>query len=116
VSLVWHHRSGLPPERKGVSVLVTETRGALDPGLAKQLVAHGTRVRFMEVDGGQGIWISGDSHALSYRSGSGALRTLKVRIVGNVLVWNRGDVLLRIEGARTLAGALRLATSFQKGP
>jgi hypothetical protein len=114
VTLVWRHRAGLPPQRKGVSVLVTETPGAIDPGLAKQLLAHKTQVQFMNVDGEQGIWISGAQHTLSYRSGTGSLRILKVRLVGNVLVWDRGDVLLRIEGARTLAGALRLASSFRK--
>jgi hypothetical protein len=29
-----------------------------------------------------------------------------------VIVWNRGDLLLRIEGARTLAEARHLASSF----
>jgi hypothetical protein len=113
VTLVWRHRAGLPPERKGVSVLVTETSGTIDPRFAKQLLAGKTQVDFMTVNGQQGIWISGAPHTLSYRSGSGAERTLKVRLVGNALVWDHGNVLLRIEGARTLPGALRLATSFK---
>jgi hypothetical protein len=112
VTLVWRHHAGLPPARKGVSVLVTETSGTIDPAFAKRLLARKTQVQFLDVDGQQGIWISGASHTLSYRSGSGAERTLKVRLVGNALVWDHGDVLLRIEGARTLAGALRLARSF----
>jgi hypothetical protein len=112
VTLTWRHRPGLPAARNGVSVLATETAGALDPALSKQLLAHQTRVQFLTVDGGQGLWISGAPHTLSYRTAAGAIGTQKVRLVGNVLVWNRGDVLIRIEGAHTLAGARRLALSF----
>ena len=35
-----------------------------------------------------------------------------VRLVGNVLAWNDGDLTLRIEGAPDLATALRIAESM----
>ena len=42
----------------------------------------------------------------------GAFQQQRLRLVGNVLVWNHAGLLLRIEGARTLEEAQRLAASF----
>ncbi len=111
VTLVWTPAKGLPPARHGISVLVTETQGSVDPTFVKKLVGTGTRVDSITVNGAPGLWISGNPHVIIW-SDRGAFRQQIVRLVGDVIVWNQGGLLLRIEGARSRAEALRLARSF----
>jgi hypothetical protein len=111
LTLVWGARADLPPVRHGVSVLATETPGSVEPAYARKLVPPGSKVISVTVDGAPGIWITGAPHELAWRNG-GEFQMQKVRLVGNVLVWNHGSLLLRIEGARTLGEAKRLARSF----
>jgi hypothetical protein len=115
VALVWAHHNALPPERRGVSILVTETPGTTDPGILRKAIGPNSKVTAVRVNGVKGLWISGAPHALSYIAGSGAFQFQKVRLVGDVLVWNRGTLLIRLEGARSLDEAQRLATSFKHG-
>jgi hypothetical protein len=111
VTLAWGPAKGLPPARHGISVLATETLGSVDPMFFKKLVASGTRVDSITVNGAPGLWISGKPHVIVWSDG-GAFRQQTVRLVGNVILWNHGGLLLRIEGARTLTEARRLARSF----
>jgi hypothetical protein len=111
VTLVWKPAKGLPPARRGISVLVTETPGSVDPIFVKKLIGMGSQVDSITVNGVPGLWISGKPHVIIW-SDDGAFRQQTVRLVGDVILWNRGGLLLRIEGARTQAEALRLARSF----
>lgn len=111
VTLVWAQRAGLPPARHGVSVLVTETPGSLEPEVARKLIPPTATITAETVNGRRGIWITGSPHVLAWVSG-GEFQRQDLRLIGNVLVWNRGGVLLRVEGARTFAEAQELAASF----
>jgi hypothetical protein len=113
VALVWGSRKDLPPPRTGVSVLVTETPGKIEPAFARKLIPPGAHVDSVTVNGAPGVWITGKPHVLAWNDG-GAFQQQKLRLVGNVLVWNHGGLLLRIEGARTLDEAMRLAASFPR--
>jgi hypothetical protein len=44
---------------------------------------------------------------------TGRVQTDRVRLSGNVLLWQQGPVTVRIEGARTLGAALALARSLR---
>jgi hypothetical protein len=111
VTLVWGARRDLPSVRRGVSVLATETPGTVDPGFATKFIGPDAKAVSIRVNGGPGLWITGAPHAISWTSG-GTYPHQNIRLVGNVIVWNQGSLLLRIEGARTLAEARRLASSF----
>jgi hypothetical protein len=113
VTLVWGADKDLPPIRHGVSVLATETPGSVEPAFASKFLGPGTHAASVTVNGAPGLWITGAPHVLAWNDG-GVFQQQKLRLVGNVLLWNRGALLLRIEGARTLAEALRLARSFGK--
>jgi hypothetical protein len=115
VALVWGHHPGLPPLRHGVSVIVTESAGSVNEGFLKKVLVQGTTLQNVKVGASDGLWIDGPMHLLTYLSGTGQFATQQLRLVGNVLAWNRGNLLLRIEGARTLAEAQRLAASFGSG-
>jgi hypothetical protein len=93
-------------------LLIVEFRGRGIPYIYK-LIAGGTVTRQLRVNGGPGVYISGAPHALMLTDRSGNPMPDTVRVEGNVLVWQQGEVTLRIEGARTLTQALALARSLR---
>ncbi|MEX2236369.1 MAG: hypothetical protein WEB00_02350 [Dehalococcoidia bacterium] len=64
----------------------------------------------VEVNGVEGYWVPGP-HTVSYPYP--ALSDSPVREVGNVLIWQQGGVVLRIESQLTLADALELAAAIR---
>ena len=73
----------------------------------------GTQIERLTVDGGRGYWIAGEVHVFGFVDESGQLRMEEMRLAGNVLLWERGDLTLRVEGARTKAEALAIAASVR---
>ena len=63
--------------------------------------------------GGPGVYLSGAPHEVLFETATGQVRTDRVRLAGNVLVWQQGQLTIRIEGTRTLAQALALARSLR---
>lgn len=86
-------------------VLLTEFLGG-DAGVLKKYTAGATRVEFVDVDGNPGVWISGKEHVVIGPQ-------TPARLAGNVLLWQRGRVTLRLEGKLTRAEALELARSIK---
>jgi hypothetical protein len=92
--------------------VLTEARG--DLAFAKKVASQATRILPVTVNGNDGLWISGAPHVVTYFESSGlCCRTRVVRVAGNVLVWARDGLTLRIEGPLTRAEALRLAESIR---
>ncbi len=73
----------------------------------KELDATGT-IQGARVSGTQGLWITG-SHNLTLRTEGGEL---PFRVTGNVLLWQEGDVTLRLESALPKREAIRIAESI----
>jgi hypothetical protein len=63
----------------------------------------------VKVSGDPGFWIAGKPHVLMFLDPNGNVIDDSVRLAGNVLLWERGDLTLRIEGALTLDQALAVA-------
>lgn len=113
VALVWLARPELPQAAEtGVGLLITQFRGDLDPGFIKKLVGGRTTVQFLSVGDAPGYWIQGDPHEFFYTNSRGTF-VERTRLAGNVLLWARGGVTYRIEGARTLDEALRIAATMR---
>jgi len=93
-------------EADGKPVRLSEF-GSFGPGSLQKLTAQETRVEPARVDGGQALWIEGP-HAFEY-FGRNGFRQAPVRQQGNVLLWLRGDLTLRLEGQLTKGQALALA-------
>ena len=94
----------------GAGLLFTQFRARVDDTLLRKLAA-GTRVERVRVTRARGYWLEGGRHTISYRSRRGALGP--ARLAGNVLIWQRGPVTLRLEGEFSKARALRLARSVR---
>lgn len=92
--------------------LVTEFRGTSRPFIFK-LIAVGTRAIRARVGGEPAVYLEGAPHEVFFLDAHGKPRTDDVRLAGNVLLWQRGSLTLRIEGARSLSDALALARSLR---
>lgn len=93
--------------------LLTQFRGGVRRVVAKKLVQPGTTVVPVTLAGGSGFWIEGDPHVVAWVDEDGMVRTDELAVAGNVLLWEDGDLTLRLEGARTLREALRIASSAE---
>jgi hypothetical protein len=112
VFLVYRARPGIPAtDATGVGLLVSEFRARLDDQFYKKISVGSGTVEFVVVNGEPGYWIQG-LHEVSYLDQNGVPVQDSTRIAGNVLLWERGDVTLRMESALSLQEALRIARSF----
>jgi hypothetical protein len=96
-----------------VAIIVMEFPGTTDVGFLKKVLEPGTTIRGQTVNGHEGFWIAGQQHELVYIDPNGRGADDRVRIVGNVLAWNDGELTFRIEGAQDLQAALRIAESIR---
>jgi len=115
VALVYGSRPGLPstPET-GVGLLFTEFDGSLVRGQFGKGLGPGTRLEEVQVAGEDGLWIEGNPHAVfGYQDAVGQMRGEAIRLAANTLVWQRGSLVLRLEGALSKEKALRIAASVR---
>jgi hypothetical protein len=90
-------------------LIFSQFRGLLEEETVGKTVVTGQARRVL-VDGAAGIWVEGD-HAVFVRDPAGAIVESRPFVGGNTLLWSVGNVTFRLEGAPTLADALRIARS-----
>ena len=95
----------------GGAVLLTELRGDVEPEAVGKLAGPGTIVEEVMVDGEPGIWLEGEPHEVFYRDVNGEIIWDSLRLAGNTLLWERGNLLLRLEADVSKREALRIARS-----
>ena len=66
-----------------------------------------------DVDGEPGLFVDGPQHFVMFLDENGLISDERTYLAGTVLLWNRGDLLLRLEGDLTAAEALELAESAE---
>jgi hypothetical protein len=92
--------------------LVTQFRASVDEFFFKKVTAD-TDVETVTVGGQPGFYLSGAPHVFGYVDAEGQFRQETIRLVGNVLLWERGDLTLRLEGEISRDEALEIARSFR---
>ena len=112
VSLVYLPNTKTPTVT-GVGLLLTEFSGELSPELLGKVVAGGTDVEQVALGGAPGLWISGEPHVVFYRDPQHEVREDTARLAGNVLLVERGDLLVRIEAEISKEEALEIAASLK---
>ena len=90
---------------------LSQLRGGVWDGFVKKAGASGTTVEDVTVDGERGLFVSGDEHFVMFQDGQGNITDEPTYLAGTVLLWNRGELLLRLEGDLTREQALELARS-----
>ena len=97
VSLLW----GTP---KNVRLLLTEFTGRT---YIEKVIDGDTRVERVKI-GDAGAWFQGP-HVVMFQDRDGRFRESHARLARNTLVWQMGDITLRLEGGLTKDEALRIA-------
>jgi hypothetical protein len=109
-------RTGVPGGELAIvydRVTVSQFRGDLLPAYVAKLVPVATDVDRLRVEGNEAVWISGAPHFFAYRGPSGIIEEERIRAAGNVLLIERGRLLIRIEGELSQARAVRIARSLR---
>jgi hypothetical protein len=113
VDLVYRARPGLPASPfTDVGLLITEFQGQPSPDFIKKTTILG-QVEEVTVGGQPGYWFSGEPHFFTYQDANGNVQEEQTRLAGNTLIWQRGDLTLRIEGQISKEEALALAESMR---
>jgi hypothetical protein len=114
ITLAYQPRPGLPPSADPqVGALVMEARGQVTQPSFGKLQGPGTSVEEVTVGGDPGYWISGSPHAFFfYETGSGGTATDSLRLAGDALIWNRHDLVLRVESGLGKEGAIQLGKTL----
>ena len=98
---------------RNVHVLVTQFRARIEEAFIRKTAGPQTRVARVTVNGEPGFWLAGAPHELVYLDPDGEPIFETLRLAGNTLLWQRGEVTLRLEGDLTKTEALRLAESLR---
>jgi hypothetical protein len=98
VSLLWG-----TPDR--VRLLLTEFQGM---AFIEKLIETDTRVERVAVNGQPGAWIE-EPHIVFFEDLRGRMRQSTGRLAGKTLLWQHGEVTLRLEGDLSKEEALRIA-------
>jgi hypothetical protein len=75
-------------------------------------VAPGQTIGTVRVAGEPGYWLQG-AHFFSYLDRHGDIQSEQVRLAGNVLLWERGSLTLRLEADLSKTEALQIARSVE---
>ena len=115
ISFAYGQRPGIPLSAQlGLSALVTEFGGSLEPAILGKVVPQGTKLELLTVNGGRGAWMEGQPHEVFYTStgGQGFVQD-SLRLAGNTLIWEQGGLVLRLEAQVDKATALQMAATFR---
>ena len=103
------------------STAIPRTRGSCSRRLAarsgtassRRPPERGTIIDEVTVDGEPGLFVDGPEHFVMFLDENGLISDERTYLAGTVLLWNRGDLLLRLEGDLTEEEALELAESVE---
>jgi hypothetical protein len=114
LSLTWRARPGLPRARATkLGLLVNEFRGDLAPQYAGKIAGQANRVERLTVGGEPAVWVAGAPHFFFYRARGDRFAENQLRLAQNVLLLQRGRLLVRIEGAFGRDRAVEIARSLR---
>ena len=97
-----------------VELLLTQFRARIDEQFLQKTVGPATIDERVTVDGSSpAFWIEGEPHEIFYVDEDGRVLPDTARLAGNTLLWQVGDVTLRLEGIETMEEAIRVARSVR---
>jgi hypothetical protein len=96
----------------GHTLLLNEFRGR-DFDLIKKVAGQGTLILPVSVNGEGGFWIAGGPHVVNFLNRQGQTDYRETRFAGNVLLWLRGELTLRLEGPIDRKTALEIARGIR---
>ena len=114
LALAYRPARGLPEAHStGLGLLVGEFRGDLLPEYLGKIAGQATSIDRLRVDGRRAIWIEGAPHLFFYRPPDSEFAQSDLRLADNVLLLERENLLVRLEGAFSRDRAIALARSLE---
>ncbi len=114
VTLLYGERDGFPADpTTGIALIVTQVRADIGPDVFEKLINSGVSVTSASVQGNAAWWVAGGDHFFFYRDANGQPVESTLRLAGATLIWEEGGVTHRVEGAPSLADAVRVAESLE---
>ena len=114
LALVWGPRPGVPDTLEpGVSLVVSEFRGHIDPGYFDKVLNTGTTLTRVTVRGVPAYWITGDPHFFFFVDPSGTPVNDTHRVVGDTLLWTDSGVTYRVESGLGRDPTIALANAMR---
>ena len=113
-SLLYRSRPGLPeiPGTDGAGLLIEEFVGD-GRTMVRKYLSDRTVAEPVDIDGSAGVYLSGGPHLVFYEDASGRDVQADGRTVGPALIFQRGDLTIRIEGNVDRDRMVRIARSLQ---
>jgi hypothetical protein len=113
-TLVWRPSADLPAlARPDIGAMLTVFRGGAPRGeMVGKMVGPDTTVEDVDVGDGPAYFISGAPHFVVFELG-GDIQGADMRLAANVLLWQQGDTVLRLEADVPEDAALELGRSVQ---
>jgi hypothetical protein len=96
--------------KQDTQLLMTQSPGA---PFAEKMLGPGAETERTDVDGAPAIWFFGEEHFFVFRDRNGDLQEGTARLAGNTLLWQLGDLTVRIEGDLSKEQALDIARSVR---
>jgi hypothetical protein len=96
-------------------VLVSTVRGTLDKQVLGKTLAQATRVKRLRIDGGPALLVTGAPHIVVLFRRGNALDATSTRLAGTTLLWQKGDLLVRVEGDLPESRLVAIARSLSSG-
>jgi hypothetical protein len=93
-------------------VLVSVLRATIDSNLLRKTISQATRVDHLKIQGGTALIVSGVPHLVVFFPSGNGLIQLQSRLAGPTLVWQRQDLIVRVEGDLPNALLVRIARSI----
>ena len=93
----------------GEPILFTQFRGETDDRVIREDAPVPIRVQPLAVSGVPGYWLEGEPRRFRYVDATGKRRAETSRLAGGTLVWERGELLLALEGEVTKERAVEIA-------
>lgn len=114
VTLLYRGRDGFPADpATNIGLIVTEFRADIGPEIFEKLINSGVSVTPAKVGGVAAWWVAGGDHFFFYRDAQGQVVDSTLRLATDTLIWEERGVTQRVEGAPSLADAIRVAESLQ---
>jgi hypothetical protein len=114
VTLLWDTRPGMPAgSATPAGLVLTEFRGSINSRtMVAKLLDRGATIEAVTVDGQPAFWIGGRPHEVVLVDENGEYVFETLRLEGQVLLWVRDGVTMRIESGLSRDEAIRLAESM----
>jgi hypothetical protein len=113
VFLAWAASDRLPEVGdSGIGLLLAEFRADLDEQFFTKIVAEGTTVDRVLVDGTPAFWLAGAPHVFMFQTGPREHTEDGTRLTGNVLIWEADGITYRLESDLSLDESLLIAESL----